>query len=58
MEHLLHDVDPDSKVGFTIESSNCTIGKPVYIPIKLRADISAEDMLRKIENENSNIKTF
>jgi len=39
MEHLLRDIDLDSKVGFRLESSNCKLEKPIYIPFLLRLSI-------------------
>lgn len=58
MNHLLRDVGPVSKVVFTIEGLNCTVEKAIFIPFKLCAHISVEDILRRTENVLKSSDTF
>ena len=58
VDHLLRDVDPDSYVGFTIESSNCNVGKPIFIPWRFRAHLNVQHILRSIENVLNSNETF
>ena len=40
LEHLLSNVDPQSRIGFSIQSSNAKVDKEVFIPWRKRVHLN------------------
>jgi hypothetical protein len=58
LDNLLHDVDSDSLVGFAIESSNCTVGKALYIPWRRKPEMTSQHILSSIERVLNSNESF
>jgi hypothetical protein len=58
VDNLLQDVDPDSYVGFNIESSNDVIGKAIYIPWRRKSEMSSRHILFSIERVLNSNESF
>lgn len=58
LNNIISHINPLTYIEITIESDQCVLNKPVYIPWRRRAFINEEAIVRAIENVLQSNQTF